>query len=152
MLRLRSNQGFLTVGNVKSTDVEWGDWQLFSSTGAAFAPKLAALAAMMKGEKFWDWRMSLSTINEQLYDIIYIYICMICVYAYVYTHLSLNIYIYILYGYNMCAPPPKPMFWHCCEGRQDRISSSICFYLPVLRLQGFLATILVVGWYYLPLL
>ena len=41
MLRLRSNQGFLTVGNVKSTDVEWGDWQLFSSTGAAFAPKLA---------------------------------------------------------------------------------------------------------------
>ena len=50
MLRLRSNQGFLTVGNVKSTDVEWGDWQLFSSTGAAFAPKLAA--KLQRGENF----------------------------------------------------------------------------------------------------
>jgi len=44
---LRSNQGFLTVGNVKSTDVEWGDWQLFSSTGAAFAPKLVTIGGRL---------------------------------------------------------------------------------------------------------
>ena len=60
MLRLRSNQGFLTVGNVKSTDVEWGDWQLFSSTGAAFAPKLAA---KLQDEVVKALRLTTVTIN-----------------------------------------------------------------------------------------
>ena len=60
MLRLRSNQGFLTVGNVKSTDVEWGDWQLFSSTGAAFAPKLAV---KLQDEGVKALRLTMVTIN-----------------------------------------------------------------------------------------
>ena len=37
---LRNNQGFITVGHVKSTEVVWGEWQLFSGDGAAFAPKV----------------------------------------------------------------------------------------------------------------
>ncbi|CAK8987883.1 unnamed protein product [Durusdinium trenchii] len=40
---LNGNQGFLTVGHVKSTEVVWSEWQLFSSKSMAFAPKLVSL-------------------------------------------------------------------------------------------------------------
>eukprot|EP00438_Fugacium_kawagutii_P022903 Skav224165 [mRNA] locus=scaffold2007:273426:278536:+ [translate_table: standard] len=41
---MRSNQGFLTVGHIKSTEVVWGEWQLFSDLSAAFAPKVVSLS------------------------------------------------------------------------------------------------------------
>ena len=43
---LRNDQGFLTVGHVRSTEVVWDDWQLFSD-GPAFSPKLASMGEKM---------------------------------------------------------------------------------------------------------
>ena len=39
-----------------------------------------------------------------------------------------TVYIYI-FIHRYIRPPRKPMFWHCNEGRQDRISLSINFLL-----------------------
>ena len=40
--RLRNDQGLVTVGHVRSTEVLWDDWRLFSD-GRAFSPKLASM-------------------------------------------------------------------------------------------------------------
>jgi len=40
---LRGGQGFLSVGHVKSREVVWGEWQLFSPDSAAFQPTLVSL-------------------------------------------------------------------------------------------------------------
>ncbi|CAE7504877.1 psiQ, partial [Symbiodinium pilosum] len=39
----RGNQGFLTVGRVKSNEIMWGDWQLFSLESKAFEPTVVGL-------------------------------------------------------------------------------------------------------------
>ena len=37
-MRQRGDQGFLTIGRVKSNEIMWGDWQLFSPKSKAFEP------------------------------------------------------------------------------------------------------------------
>ena len=57
-IRQRGNQGFLSVGRVKSNEIMWGDWQLFSLESKAFEPTVAArlvgLASMTLNAGKWQ--------------------------------------------------------------------------------------------------
>ncbi|CAE7244099.1 unnamed protein product [Symbiodinium natans] len=43
----RGNQGFLSIGRVKSSEIMWGEWKLFSSKSQAFEPTVVGIGERM---------------------------------------------------------------------------------------------------------